>query len=325
VNLLFVGDVMLGRLVNDSLKLASPESVWGDTLPIFRRADWRMCNLECVISDKETPGQATPKVFHFRTDTKNVHCLKAAQIDMLSLANNHVLDYDYDAFFSMLETLQAERLPHTGAGRTIEEASRVSISTVNDSKIGVMSFTDNEPEWAASVKDAGIFYVPVDLSDNRAKTLLSLVQAAKRKVDILIVSAHWGPNWGYDPPAEQIPFAHALIDAGADIIFGHSGHVCRGIEIYKNRPILYSTGDFIDDYAVDPSARNDETFLFMIECQKNHPVKIRLYPALIQHFQVQLDHSHNAKESMDSITNLCQALNTKATYNKPEKALEIIL
>ena len=127
------------------------------------------------------------------------------------------------------------------------------------------SRSSKEPGWEATEDQPGILYVPVTLKDQRAVKLLELVSKTKALVDVLIVSAHWGPNWGDDPPAKQIPFAHALVDAGADVIFGHSGHVVRGIELYREKPILYCTGDFVDDYAVDELERNDQSFIFVVE------------------------------------------------------------
>jgi len=115
-------------------------------------------------------------------------------------------------------------------------------------KIAVIAFTDNMPEWQAT------------------KT--------KPKVDILIVSAHWGPNMRQRPTKAFKEFAHAVIDAGADIFHGHSAHIFQGIEIYKGKLIMYDTGDFIDDYAVDDELRNDQTFLFLVTLSKNRIEKI---------------------------------------------------
>jgi poly-gamma-glutamate synthesis protein (capsule biosynthesis protein) len=78
------------------------------------------------------------------------------------------------------------------------------------------------------------------------------------------------------------------IDAGADIIFGHSSHVFRGIEFYKNGPILYSTGNFVDDYAVDPNERNDQSFIFLVELNEAGPVCLHLYPTMIDDCQARL-------------------------------------
>lgn len=96
-------------------------------------------------------------------------------------------------------------------------------------------------------------------------SLFKLIEKIRPEVDLLIVSAHWGGNWGYKPPKEHKAIAHALIDRGTDLVFGHSSHVFRGIEIYKNRPIIYSAGDFVDDYAVNEIERNDESFIFVLE------------------------------------------------------------
>jgi len=92
LQLLLLGDCMLGRLVNEVLENAPPEYPWGDTLPILHSADWRICNLECVISDQGAPWPVYPKVFHLRSAAKNIAVLDAAWMNGVSLANNHVLN-----------------------------------------------------------------------------------------------------------------------------------------------------------------------------------------------------------------------------------------
>src|SRR3990167_3110785 len=251
LSIALIGDVMLGRLVNDYLKTAAPKYPWGDTLPILKRADARICNLECVISDKGRPWSATPKIFHFRSDAKNVAVLQAAGIDGVSLANNHALDFEYEAMLQMLGLLDKAKIAHSGAGKDEVSASMPAIIQKGKASVGLISFTDNEPGWQARKNRPGVFYVPTDLEDSRAKVLLELVAKIKKRVDLVIIAAHWGGNWGYQPPAEHQVFGRRLIEAGADVIFGHSPHVFRGIEIYRSRPIIYSAGDFIDDYAVD--------------------------------------------------------------------------
>jgi poly-gamma-glutamate synthesis protein (capsule biosynthesis protein) len=265
MRLALVGDVMLGRLVNAHLRERPPESVWGNTLRVLQAADLRVCNLECVLSDGGQPWSATPKVFHFRSDTRNVAVLRAAGIDFVSLANNHTLDYGAVALAEMLALLDHEGIQHAGAGRCLEEAAQPAVIQTPEGTVGMVAFTDNQPEWEATSKQAGVLYVPVDLADPRAVRLSEWVRQAREQVDLLIVSAHWGPNWGDGPPPEQAPFAHALIHAGADLIFGHSGHIVRGVELYRERPILYCAGEFIDDYRVDPVERNDESGIFVLQ------------------------------------------------------------
>ena len=274
--LLLVGDCMLGRLVNEVLETAPPEYPWGDTLPILHRADWRLSNLECVISDCGTPWSASPKAFHFRSRAKNIAVLEAARMNAVSLANNHVLDYGYDAMFEMLRILDRAGIIYTGAGANLAQASRLAIADVHGCKIGLIALTDNEPGWEAGTDWPRVFYVPTDLTDIRVKRLLDTIRAYNRVADYLIVSAHWGSNLGYVPPKEHVAFAHALVDAGADLVFGHSSHVFRGIEVYKDRPILYGAGNFVDDYAVDTIERNDQSFIYLLEQENRIPQTLRL-------------------------------------------------
>src|SRR3989344_5430924 len=265
MKLLFVGDVMLGRLVNEALREENPAYPWGDTLPVFRNADVRICNLECAISDRKIPKNVTPKIFRFRSDSKNAETLKTAGIDVVSLSNNHSLDYGVKAMLEMLKILKKNGILYMGAGRNFSEASRDAAISKRNQKIAFLSISDNEPAWEATRKKPGIFYVPINTEDQRAKKLFETIQEIKKRADLLIVSCHWGPNWGYWPQPHHIPFAHTLIEVGADIVFGHSCHVFQGIEFYKGKPILYSTGDFIDDYAVDEIERNDQSFIFFID------------------------------------------------------------
>lgn len=313
---------MLGRLVNEFLKTQPSEYVWGDTLPIFKNADVRICNLECVISDFGQPWQAS-KVFHFRSDAKNVEVLKIAGIDPVSIANNHVLDFEYEALLEMMKILGENKINFAGAGVNIQEAMEPAICRIKGENIGLIAFTDSEPVWEASSQKPGIFYVPIDLDDKRAKDLFTIIQKTRDDVDFLIVSCHWGPNWGYTPPKNHIPFAHALIDAGADIIFGHSPHVFRGIEVYKNKLILYSCGNFIDDYAVDEIERNDQSFIFVIETNDNKLTKLLLYPTVIRNFHSLLAEDFEMEEIESKMQRLCMQFNTDALWQEKERKLEI--
>jgi poly-gamma-glutamate capsule biosynthesis protein CapA/YwtB (metallophosphatase superfamily) len=324
MRLVFVGDVMLGRLVNESLRRELPAYPWGDTLALLWDADLRLCNLECALSDRGAPWTATPKIFHFRSDARNSAVLRAGRVDAVALANNHALDYGHEALVDTLTLLDAARVYHAGAGRNIEEAAAPAIILTPEGRIGLLAFTDNEPAWEATVDRPGVLWVPVDLEDARARRLLERVRHARAAVDFLIVSAHWGPNWGHVPPREHLSFGHALIDAGADIVFGHSAHVPRGIEIAQQRPILYSAGDFIDDYAVDPVERNDESCIFALETQRHHPHHLRLYPTVIADCQARLARGDRAHDIAARLRRLCADLGTVATWHAAGGYLEFV-
>lgn len=323
MKLLFVGDVMLGRSVNDFLKDQSFVYPWGDTLDIFSSADVRFCNLECAISNSGEPWSKTKKVFHFRTDTKNVAVLKKARINCVCLANNHTLDYGYDALLETLDTLKTENINYSGAGININAATHPAIFEIQGCKIGFLSLTDNEPIWEATNNSPGTFYMPISLQDKRYPKLIELIKRTKADVDILIISAHWGPNWGYRPEPPHIPFAHSLIDNGADIIFGHSCHVYQGVEIYKNHPIIYSAGDFIDDYAVDPQERNDQSFIFLIETDGKSISQLKLYPTIIKNFQALHAKGKTGETIAQHMKLLCEELGTTVRWDANLHCLDI--
>lgn len=317
-----LGDVMLGRLVNRHLATANPAYPWGDTLELLREADVRVANLECVLASGGEPEPG--KIFHFRSDLKNVDSLLAAGIDVVSLANNHVLDFGADAFREMLPALDGAGILHAGAGPDLDTARRPAVRRVGGTAVGFIAFTDNQPDWEAGAAAPGIYYVPVDDGGERGAALLDLVRRTKARVQLLIVSAHWGGNWGSDAPARHQDLARGLIDAGADVVFGHSPHVFRGVGIHRNRPIIYSAGDFVDDYAVDPVERNDQSFLFVLGNGDNQPRTLRLHPTVIAGFQARLARG-SAADIAARMQRLSLHLGTRTIWNASARCIEIPL
>jgi poly-gamma-glutamate capsule biosynthesis protein CapA/YwtB (metallophosphatase superfamily) len=127
VTVALVGDVMLGRGVNEALRTMSPEQPWGDVLPLLGSADLRIINLECALTDHTQPWRRTPKVFHFRADPSAIEVLRAAHVDGCSLANNHTLDFEEQGLLDTLEHLEATGIPYAGAARNREEAAQPAI------------------------------------------------------------------------------------------------------------------------------------------------------------------------------------------------------
>lgn len=322
MKLLFIGDVMIGRLVNELLTREAPEFPWGNTLPLFHEADWRICNLECCLSDNGEPWPE--KTFHFRSEAKNIAVLKAAGINAVSLANNHALDFGREALRDTLWTLDSAGIAHAGAGTNWYDASQPTVCEVHGVRIAFISFTDNEPEWAAADDQAGIFYVPIGESASLEDELLELVQTAKERNDFAIVAAHWGGNWGWTPPREQVLLGHRLIDAGADVVIGHSPHVFRGVEIYRSHPIVYSAGNFVDDYRVDKVERNDWSFIFILETDGLRFQRLRLHPTVIRLCQAWRAPNDESQVIAKKMLELCAALGTEVS-TRDDGILEIKL
>lgn len=298
MQILFTGDVMLGRLVNEVLANSKFTYVWGDTIDIIKRADFSLINLECAISSRGKEWNKTFKVFHFRANPDAIKVLKSASIDYTSLANNHVLDYDFEALLDTINFLKENNIFHSGAGMNLKEAMKAAFiektlkpyannissyyneadyEQANDNnikntiRIAVISLTDNEPEWEAKGESAGINYIPITLDPEKYyNRLKNCIEEARKQSDLLIVSSHVGPHFRETPSSEYVNFAHKIIDFGADIYWGHSNHMPQGIELYKpddnrnNKIIIYDAGDFMDDYAIDSYYRNDLSFIFIL-------------------------------------------------------------
>jgi poly-gamma-glutamate synthesis protein (capsule biosynthesis protein) len=221
-------------------------------------------------------------VFNFKADSAMVACLQKAAIDVVNLANNHILDFGMQGLVDTLEALDHAHIAHVGAGLTIDDASQPVIVEKRGIRIGILGYTDNEPTWLAGVTTPGTNYVKIG-----DRSQLTYITQLKQHVDIVVVTIHWGPNMREYPTEEFRDFAHAMIDAGADIIHGHSAHIVQPIERYRGKLIMYDTGDFVDDYAVDPQLRNDLSFIFLVTIDKNATIKnIDLVPIQINMMQV---------------------------------------
>ena len=284
ITLAFTGDVMLGRLMNDVMEQKGMRYVWGDLIDALKNSDLTLINLEFAITNSKDKWDAWPKTFHFKMLPKFKRILKSAGIDYASLANNHILDFKERGLLDTIKILNELKIKHTGAGKNLKHAKKPVILNIKKIKIGILSFQDNHEDWTATKNKPGTFYL--EINEKGLEIMKREIKKLRSKVDILIVSAHWGPNMLEYPLKEHINFARSLIDEGVDIFHGHSSHVFQGIEKYKNRLIMYDTGEFVDDYAVDPFLRNDLSFLYLIKLNKRRLKELELIPIIIKNFRV---------------------------------------
>ncbi len=239
VTISFLGDIMMDRGVKTSIY----KNYEGDFNKLFQNLeelkedDITFANLEGPVSDV---GNNVGSKYSFRMEEKSLEALKSASFDIVSFANNHVGDWNVAAFKDTLVNLRKSGIIYTGAGDTLAEASDVRIIEKNGVKIGFLAFTDVGPNWMeAGAEKAGILLAS---DPNR----ISYIQKAKEKVDVLVVSYHWGEE--YLPfNTRQKALAESSIDAGANIIVGHHPHVTQDTIKYKNGLIIYSLGNAVFD------------------------------------------------------------------------------
>ena len=281
VRLAFLGDIMLGRMVSDEVGRRAPASFWGDLLPELRDADAVLANLECAISARGHCWSKTPKVFFFRALPQALDVLRIANVRYVSLANNHVLDYGEDAFRDTISNLDAAGILHSGAGESRAEAARPARLDVAGLAVSVFAIVDHETPFGATADRPGTCLVDPDTDADVWPDRATIAAERAAVADLVIVSAHLGPNMILRPSRSLRDYKHRLIDAGADILHGHSAHVFQGIEAVGRSLILHDTGDVLDDYAVDAAARNDWSFLFFVEIGRSGVRRVILRPVVL--------------------------------------------
>jgi len=321
----FVGDVMLGRLIDQlfpthvdeakdavyaanfvrshpQLKDYDYSTPWGSTYSLFLSSDLNLINLEtsATTASKKWPN----KVFNYRMHPKNIAALKAAKIDYASCANNHTLDFCEEGLVDTVRTLKREGIAFAGAGESRDEATRPAVLQLprkrklteekaldgSDSshEVHIYSASDHPQDWGS----VSSFHL-IDYSFStreRLKRLLNPLNAPPPALKIF--SVHWGPNYSWHPSPDIHSLAHFLVDECAvDIIHGHSSHHVQGVEVYKKSLIIYGCGDFVDDYAVDEEYRNNMSAVWRVHVEEDgtklRPKKLEVFPTAIRRFQAQ--------------------------------------
>lgn len=311
VHIMLGGDVMLGRNVGEYIRRYGPEYPLGPVASLMRGADLSIANLECALTASNQIWPGAPKAFYFGAPPQAVETLLDAGIDMLSLANNHILDFGVAGLQQTLLLLQTHGIHHAGSGNNLDAARAPAIVARNGIKFGMAAFCDHQADFAAAADRPGIAYV--DLEDEPGtlaalRSALELLQQAD--VDWPLLAIHWGPNMVYRPAAQIRRIAHATIDMGWKILFGHSAHVFQGIEIYQRCPIIYAAGDLVDDYYVDPAFKNDHQLLFELVLDRHALQRIRLHPLFIADCRTQLASGAAFDYIAKWMTTLCSEMGT---------------
>lgn len=256
-------------VINGNLHRSAGDGTIYDHL---RSADSGFANLEMPFSKDGYPAE---KLVPLKCDPKHAHIIRDAGFDVVTVANNHGMDYGYEGLRTTIKSLDEVGVAHVGIGENVDEAYKPHFKTVSGVRIAYIGVTTTLPNGAgASVSRPGlagvrvftkfvIDAVTVDESPGMAPfietetykpdeaILLDTIRKAKVEADVVLVAIHWGVPYGWLPSTQdeiatyQQPLAHAMVDAGASAIFGHHPHVVQGVELYKEAPIFYSLGNFI--------------------------------------------------------------------------------
>ncbi len=264
VTMAFAGDLMVGRGLGHRLDGPSQRPLYQGFEAALAGVDVLAVNLESVLADAPQPWP--DKRFHFRLPTRHAERvlapLASGRTLVASVANNHALDHGRAGLSQTLATLGELGVPAVGGGATWDQARRPRIvETDRGVRIGFLGLTDHCScddvcAWAAGPRASGIWHA--DLSGGDWDEPLAAVRALDGVVDHVVFSVHWGPNYTLTGPTRWMrDFAAALVDAGADVIFGHSAHQILAVEPIDGKTVIYSPGGLLDDYTDRPLFRND--------------------------------------------------------------------
>ncbi len=209
--------------------------------PYLRASDLSIVNLETAITERGSTKKRAGYAFRAKASTLSV--LIDAGIDAVSIANNHVYDFGDEGLMDTLDALEQAGIPYTGAGINLEDAAKAVFLKTKGYTIGFLAFDQYIPweAWSATESTPGV----ATFTREKYAYLLRRVTETAKECDCLVVSLHWGTEYTYKASAWEQEVAHAIIDAGGDVIYGHHPHVLQGIELYKGCPILYSCGNFL--------------------------------------------------------------------------------
>ncbi len=239
IRLYFTGDIMLDRNVliwQQNHGFLYPVY---DILPTLWEADMLSGNLESIISDK---GEPMDKYYIFRAPPEQMELLKICGFDLVSVANNHALDYDFSAFVDNMERLDQAGIFHTGGGENLNQALSEDLIQLEGLSIGFLGINDTRTNFLSTSKPC-----TVPAWDGNERMILNRVARLDTLVDIVVVHAHWGHEDTTFQSERQEVLGRLLIEWGADIVVGHHPHRLQPVEFYRDGILVYSLGNFIFD------------------------------------------------------------------------------
>ena len=294
--------------------------IWGDALKLLElyNPDFRIINLETSVTDSREYWAG--KGINYKMNPENITALTCAGINYCALANNHTIDWGYKGLRDTIRTLENADIQHSGAGVNIEEATKPATLIKDNARVLVFSLGTESSgipsSWEADINRPGVKMLH-ELNLEDAHSFGKWINMYRKPDDIVILSIHWGANWVFKIPSSHIQFAHTLVDNGyVDIIHGHSSHHMLSMEIYKEKPVLYGCGDFINDYeGIDTQQifRDDISMMFFITMNtKNKKLKnVNLVPLIKYQFSLRKPSEEDIKRMESDLNQMGVQFNNR--------------
>lgn len=239
IRIIFAGDALMDWSVKETIRKKGPDYPFEYVKDEVRSADYAVVNLETAITHHKEKD--TNQLYNFKSDPESLQGLKNAGFNLVTIANNHTLDFKQKGFLDTLKYLEQYDIPYVGGGRNKEEAYRAHAVKIKGKTIKFLAFSRFIPQtyWFAGKDRPGI------AEAYHKSSVLPVIKKERKDCDYLLVYLHWGVEKNHRPEPWQRTYAREIIDAGADAIIGSHVHVLQGFEFYKGKPIAYSIGNFL--------------------------------------------------------------------------------
>jgi poly-gamma-glutamate capsule biosynthesis protein CapA/YwtB (metallophosphatase superfamily) len=306
-----VGDIMFGRSAGKRLSQHAEgySYAFSRVADLLNEGDIVFGNLEAPLTDS-TKSLSREKKIILKAAPEAITGIKTGGFNILSLANNHMMDYYAEGLEDTINILNEHDILFSGGGKNLEEARKPAIITKKGVSLALLSYSDmvtytyaGNPNISYNAGEDKPGLVPRDY-----KLIKDDIDSIKGKADLIAISLHWGIEESFKISDDQIEFARQLLDDGADMILGHHPHQFQGIEIYKGKPIFYSMGNFLFDQN-DPE--NMESFIIKMEYEDLKLKSLSAIPVRIKEKSyVERQVGEAAKNILDRQMDLCAKLGT---------------
>src|SRR5699024_9610396 len=276
----FVGDIMMGRHVNDVIKKNGSDYLFEKVQPVFNQSDYVSGNFENPVLLKKEENyeeQKLDKNIHLFSRLEGAHAIKNAGFSVINLANNHMMDYGPNALGETLDTFNDLGVPHVGAGNNVEEATEVEYAEYDGLRVATLGFTD------VLVKGFSAQRYTAGVARATPENIVPAIQEAKKNADLVIVNVHWGIEYNKKPSKRQKEMAKIMDDVGTYIIVGHHPHVLSDIDVLRHGSVaFYCLGNFILDQGW---RRRKDSAIAQYHIDKDGKKSIEIIPVRIKEAQ----------------------------------------
>ncbi len=274
INFNAVGDIIPARHVAEIMAKRGVDWPFERIAPVVRGADVVLGDLECALTDRVTPSY---EGMYFSASPKAIEGIKTLGINVLTLANNHITNYDRSGLMDTINLLRSNNIKYTGGGENYIEAHRPAIVEAGGVKFAFLDYNSVEESIQATATKPGVAWVSIPPENpQEAKVVEDDIKRAKEQADFVVVSIHWGNEYDYRPNSSTIAMARKACDAGADMVIGQHPHTIQSMESYNGKLIAYCLGNFIFDQRFSEQVRDG----VVLKCsfKKNVPVSAKLVP-----------------------------------------------